>query len=582
MIIALWLMLMIAAGYGGGMYLEHTSVWSGDTELVRDFSIRSQPLPPPESPQRSESTAQTVGFRELQDHSVMFRYTNGPNDLFHLAETLGGGVAAVDFDLDTQVDLLFVDGGNPVEVDLPGRSNIYCYRNERQHSFEEAAETAGLNWSGYGHGCSVCDFNEDGFPDVLITGFYGCQLYANQGDGTFTKFGDLDTLAGNRWCATAAWSDLDGDGDQDVYITCYTDTPAQRPTQICEVSGRRIHCNPRQSNGVADILLENLGNGYFKDQSAQSGIADFSEYGLGVTMADFDADGRTEIFVANDGDRNLLFHQTAGLKYEECAIPSGLAYNGEGETMGSMGIACADFNSDNRLDLLTTNFINERNVLFSNYGHLSFVDNSRGTATDYSSRSQVGWAAVPLDANLDGLTDLFVANGHVSDIPSQEYQQAPILLEGTPDGLSLASPAGGYFTKKWHGRGACRADLNNDGRSDLVVSHIDTPASLLINDTATEHQFLKIRLIGTRSSRAAESILIKIETADATRTILYGTHGGYLSSHSDWLIAGLGKADSVRRIQVFWPDDRTQELRGVAAGSTIWIVEQLGAYQQTD
>ena len=566
---------MLAIGFAAKELFDRSALWVGDRELVERFGIEPKALPESELPDKAQRPSSTIFFEELNNHGVDFQYTNGPDDLFHLADTLGGGVAAVDFDLDDQTDLLFVDGGNPIALSATEHGDIYCYRQGQRLKFQETSDEAGLRWNGYGHGCSICDYNEDGFPDLFVTGFYGSRLFTNLGDGTFQEVIDFASATDERWCATAAWADLDSDGDQDLYIACYTDTPPIAPSRVCTAAERRIHCNPREDNGVPDLLFENLGDGRFQNQSAESGIAKFSEYGLGVMIADLNANGRPEIFVANDGDRNMLFAQHQDLEYREFAVQAGVAFNGEGETMGSMGIGCADFNGNGHLDLLTTNFAFERNVLFSNLGSLTFIDRSRGTDVDKNSRNSVGWSAVPLDADCDGHTDLFIANGHVTDMPQQDFRQHALLLDGASGDLMQVSGGGTYFAEKWHGRGACRADLNGDGRSDLIVSHIDSPASLLLNSAADNNNSLSIRLIGTSSSRAAESVRMHARTAGGVQAFLYARNGGYLSAHSDALIVGLGREDSVT-IEVFWPGGDPQVVEDLPANSVVRIIEGQG------
>ncbi|MDG1898144.1 MAG: CRTAC1 family protein [Fuerstiella sp.] len=570
----LWLPLMLVLGYGVGHLQYENEVWTADHDLFTSLNVRPAVLPSTtEKPASFEAADTGIRFAELQNTGVDFVYENGPDGQFHLAETLGGGVGVFDFDNDGHVDLVFADGGDPVTWPSSRKQRIQLYRHHGAVFFRPVTDTASLSWTGYAHGCSVMDIDNDGFDDLLVTGYQKSALFMNQGDGTFQENSDWQQLTGSRWCATAAASDLDGDGDVDVYITCYAETPRALPTPVCESEGQRIHCNPRTYAGMPDVLIENTGNDQFVDRTESSGIADFAEYGLGVATADLDLDGAQEIFVANDGDRNLLFRQVASWRYQEIALGRGVAYNGQGETMGAMGVACADFDRNGWLDLLTTNFAFERNVLYANLGGLAFVDVSQGSSIDAPTRASVGWSAVTLDADLDGFRDVFIANGHVTQMPSQRWAQRPHLFRGTISGLQLCSGTGNYFEQDWHARGACRVDLNEDGIDDLVISHIDTPASLLQNTTAAVGNMLNLRLIGTASCRSATGAIIEVETAAGRTVHNVGRNGGYLSTSSNIQRIGVGDVERVDVVRIRWPGGQVREVRDVPTNIRLIIIQ---------
>lgn len=580
--VAAWLTLMVLLGYWSAAQWEQGTIWRADLDLIASHGSGSTvgqvvPLPGASAAHLDSRTESTRWFPATLD----WVYDNGAQGEYHLAETLGGGVAALDFDRDGRLDLAFTDGGDPIHWPDNGRNRVGLFRSRHQSAFIELADSARLLWTGYGHGCCVGDVDSDGFDDLFVTGYQSTGLFLNDGDGTFHEATTSAGLESGRWCATAAFGDLDLDGDLDLYVTCYADVSRNLPTPYCESAGQRIHCHPHYFDAVPDLLFENLGDGRFRDQSETSQIGRQQEYGLGVTIADLDRDRVPEIFVSDDGDRNLLFTSRGKWVYDEVGLISGVAFNGEGRSMGSMGIGCADFDGDELLDLAVTNFSDERNVLFSNAGGLTFYDRSLGSEFDRMSRASVGWGVVPLDADVDGARELFVANGHVTEMPNQEYRQRPAFYRLGDDGrFRSASPAGEYFNSSWHARGAICADLNQDLHPDLVISHIADKAVLLVNDTPPVGGAAEITLIGIESNRSAGNVWLQWSASGWTAVAERQLSSGYLSSSTAPLLLSWPDAAQPCSLRIEWPSGISQEISNLESGERRLIVEGGSALQR--
>ncbi|MEZ6121996.1 MAG: CRTAC1 family protein [Planctomycetaceae bacterium] len=559
-------------GYVAGIAYERTSLWAADQRLAELLQIEPRSLTDVLTEPAEQTASVGLRFEEAEAHGIPFAYENGSDGEFHLAETLGGGVGAIDLDADGRPDLIFVDGGHPMSWPADQASRIRAYRQTGSVKFQNAA-SSGLSWHGYGHGCAVADFDNDGFDDVLITGYEKSTLFKNLGDGTFQETDLMDDSTLGRWCATACWTDVDDDGDLDVYIACYADVPRNQPLPVCDVGGIRIHCNPSFYSPASDILLENTGDGKFRDRSSDSGVAALQEYGLGVISLDLDQDGDREIFVANDGQRNLLFTPDGEWTLKDSALISGVAFSGQGETMGSMGIGYGDMDGNGLPDLLVTNFSNESNALYLNMGQLAFVDSAQGTAIDQTSRPMVGWSSIVFDANYDTQPDIFAANGHVTEMPGEPFLQMPSLLMGSPNGFRAVENAGRWFQTPQQARGACRVDVDGDTLDDLVVSEIGMPAAVLLNRTAAAGNRFTVRTIGTRSPRSADAVGVTVTIGDTRRFHVLTRCAGYLSSNSGTLSIGLGSAASADRVSVRWAGNRIQEFSDVAAGRRIVLIE---------
>lgn len=563
-----------AIGYFAAEAYESRQLWDKDTTL-KSLSPLAVDWPDRDvTASAAQVTAElqsAIQLHPVDETGLHFAYTNGQTGLFHLAETLGGGGAAIDLDADGNTDLVFADGGDPIAPLAKTANRVLAHRQIERGKFAALPE-AGINWHGYSHGCSVADYNNDGFSDLLVTGYGSAAMFLNLGDGTFDRVTESCGVQCSQWAATAAFGDLDQDGDLDLYITGYADVEATAMTPVCNVDGVRIQCHPHYYESIPDMVFENLGDGTFADRSTEWGIDRESEFGMGVVIANLMGDFYPEIFIANDGDRNLLLARTESGTFEDVGISVGAAYNNEGQSSGSMGIALADFDNNGRSDLLTTNFNRERNVLLHNMDDGLFLDQSAGRPMDAVSRGLVGWAAVPLDLDFDFDKDLVVANGHVTQMPDQDFRQRPILLENQ-DSTLVPISGGTYFGEKWHGRGSFAADLVGDHRLDIVMCHIDDPPTILENKSQPSRRFLSVRLVGTSNSRDAFNATVTVAvTGHADQVTHTSQSAGYLCTHSRTLQFATGLQDSIA-VTVVWPNGQTQIWTDVSAGSTVILIE---------
>ena len=531
------------------------------------------------------------GFREVQtaasfvdvsgSSAIEFTYRNGREaGQYSILESLGGGVGMSDYDNDGDIDLFFPGGGQfESNTEIIGLS-AGLFRNEGSWRFTPRTFESGVDVPlQYSHGAAVGDFDNDGFSDVLVTGYGGLTLFHNQGDGTYRNDTYIAGLSDSLWSSSAAWGDLNGDGNPDLYVAHYVDwSPENNP--VCpgpQPVGRDV-CPPRRFEPLPDTLYVNNGDGTFFDASATAPLRKDGK-GLSVLMADVDLDGQVDIYVANDNVANFLYRNTGDGHLEDASSRSGTSLSDLGTPDGSMGVDVGDYNLDGRPDIWVSNYERESFALYRNEGDFFFQHVSRATGVTSVGGLAVGWGTVFFDFDRDGDEDVFVSNGHVIYYPTNVPLRQPPLLFQNESGTSfrnVATQAGQYLCTPHMGRGTAVGDLDNDGDQDLAISLINEPVAVLSNQSGTNHS-LVVRLLGTHSSRDAVGALIRVQVNDGAPVMirLVKSGGSYASSSDPRLYFGLGQATSVRKLEVRWPSGVTQSMEDVDAKEILVIREPL-------
>ena len=534
---------------------------------------------------------QDVQFSDVtQTVKIQFKQENSATSNKYLVETMGGGVALLDYDNDGRLDIFFTNGAkidDPMpDGKLPDKSDPKfsnrLYHQSSNGTFTDVTEKAGLTGIPQNHydmGVAVGDYDNDGFEDMYVTGFGGNTLYHNNGDGTFTDVTKKAGVAASGWNTSAGFLDYDNDGKLDLFVTRYVDWTF-KTNRYCgeEKPGYRAYCHPDNYEGVTSILYHNDGNGTFTDVSEKAGIAKSIGKGLGVSFADYDGDGFTDIFVANDSVQCFLFHNNGNGTFSEVGLFKGVGYNEDGKTFAGMGTDFSDYDNDGLPDVIVTDLSNERYMLFRNNGDGSFRDVTNQSGVGGATLAFAGWSTRFFDYDNDGWKDLFVAQSHVMDTiektaPNLRYMQPPLLLRNQAGHFSRVSP-GEAFRKEWAGRGAAFGDLDNDGDVDVVVSNAGQYTYVLRNDGGNRNQWLGIATIGTKSNRDGIGARVKVVSASRlTQYFTVNTAVGYLSASDKRLVVGLGSDVTAKLVEIRWPSGTIQRLENVKAGQFLRVTE---------
>jgi enediyne biosynthesis protein E4 len=528
--------------------------------------LLAEPAPSPSGP----------GFRLVDVATragVHFQHNNGAYGAKFLPETLGSGCAFLDYDRDGWQDVLLING-----MDWPrhgrSRTTMQLYRNNRNGTFTDVTRAAGLDVEMYGMGVAAGDYDNDGFPDILVTCVGQNRLFKNTGKGRFIDVTESSGLGHRQSFSTSAlWFDFDRDGLLDLFVCNYVKWSAETDV-FCSLDGKhKSYCTPEAYRGETCWLFRNRGNGTFEDVTATSGIFDTSSKSLGVAMLDYDRDGWPDLLVANDTQPNKLYRNQRDGTFKDVAVEAGVAFSAEGKARAGMGVDAADFENSGTTGFAITNFDNEMTGLYLPLGKGAYEDIALRAGIGLPSLNTLGFGCVFADVNLDGLEDLAVANGHIDETVRNirgnvGYAQPPQLFLNKGRGVfrNVAAEVGPDFDQPRVGRGLSYGDFDRDGDLDLLMTTNNGPACLFRNDQLSHNNSIRFHLVGTKSNRDAIGARVRIFRNGTAQSQMVKTGSSYLSQSELPLTFGLGKNDLVDRTVVEWPSGRTEEFKNLRAG----------------
>jgi enediyne biosynthesis protein E4 len=543
------------------------------------------------SQEHSAPLTSAVGSSEAfvdvtSDLGINFQYRSSHTSRKYLLETMGAGVALFDYDNDGRLDIFLVNGA-PLDDPTP-KGTIpqktgpeywnRLYHQKPDGTFEDVTERAGLRGTGYGMGVAVGDYDNDGFEDLYVTAYGGNKLYHNNGNGTFTDVTPTAGVGGSGWSTGAAWVDLDGDGFLDLVVLRYLDWDFDDLWCGEHKEGYRAYCHPDHFKPIAPLIYHNNRNGTFTEIREKAGLSKPAK-GLGLAIADYDRDGRIDIFVANDSMMEFLYHNKGDGTFEDVALVSEVAVDIDGRTYAGMGVDFADYNNDGWPDLVVTDLANQRYALYLNNGDGSFNYVSPNAGLAQMTLAHSGWGVRFLDYDNDGWKDLLVAQGHDLDtielnFPNLRYREPMLLARNTGHGfVDVSAHAGRVFSQPWVARGLAVGDLDNDGRLDAVVTTNDGPVHVLHNQTQTKNHWLLLKLVGHSSNRDAIGAEVELVTATSSQFATVSTASSYLSASDKRVHFGLGVDNTAQRIDIRWPSGIRQTIKQVAADQILQIDE---------
>lgn len=540
----------------------------------------------------SSGLAQAPEFKDVShDIGVTARHISTP-DKQYIVETMSGGVGLIDCDNDGKLDIILVNGSTLEHFRQGGDPMITLYHQDNGFKFSDITQAAGLTRKGWGMGVAVADYDNDGLPDIYVTGFSGNALYHNLGN---CKFEDVTEKAGVRaggFSTGAAWGDYDRDGYVDLFVSRYVHLDMDHlpvfgsDPKTCRFKGIRVLCGPWGLPGESDLLFRNRGEGTFEEVSKKAHVDNADHYyGLGVEWGDYDDDGWPDLYVANDSGPSYLFHNKHDGTFEEVGMLAGIAVSGTGLQQGSMGVDWGDYLRDGRMSMFVTNFTEQGSTLYRNLGKGEFSDVSWPAKLAQPTYVNVSWGTGFVDFSNSGWLDIFLANGHVYPQMDQvvggaPYAQAMQLFRSY--GRETFEDLSKVFARipDASRRGAAFGDLNNDGNVDIVVLNIDGPPLVLMNEGGNRNHRVLLKLTGTKSNKMAIGAKVKLTTSTLAQRAEVRAGGSYLSSNDPRLHFGLGAVQIIGEISISWPSGSQELLKDIPADFIYTIVEGKGIMER--
>jgi hypothetical protein len=533
------------------------------------------------------SSSAEFAFAEIPAASSKITWVHdaGKSANKYLPESVGPGCAFLDYDNDGWMDIYLVNSGKCEFFTPPKPLRNALYHNNRDGTFTDVTEKAGVAAGGYGQGIAVGDYDGDGYPDLYVTQYGRSILYHNNGNGTFTDVTEKAGVGVPGWTTSAVWFDYDNDGRLDLFVCHFVDFDMTNGCGIA-ADGKRHYCIPRIFRPMANFLFHNNGDGTFTDVSKESGIAAHPGKGLGVVATDVNNDGNMDLFVANDTVANFLFVNRGNGKFDELGLQADVAYSAEGRPRSGMGVDSADFNEDGWMDLFVANIDEEIFSLYQNNRDLTFNDVAMPLGIGMATRWMSGWGLKFFDYDNDGNLDLVLANGFPDDLVEEfsslvKYREPLLLFQNTGHGFKNVSEQGGpAFSKSFSARGLAVGDFDNDGALDVLVGINDGAPVLLQNRVGAKNHWLGIKLVGTKSNADAVGARVTYQAGDLKRSRMKVGGGSFLSSHDPRMVLGIGQRTKIDWLEVRWPlPGGSERFSNLPVDRYITIVEGTGKWK---
>ena len=512
-----------------------------------------------------------------QEAGIRFKHVNGKTEHRHIIETMGSGAVFFDFDNDDNLDLYIVNSGYVPGLANNQKAGNVLYRNDGRGHFTDVTAVSRTGDIGYGMAAAAADYDNDGYQDLYIANYGEDVLYHNNGNGTFTDVTGTAGIDNRLWGVAVSFLDFDLDGYLDIFVVNYLDYNLSMPPSIN--NGLIVYGHPRTYKGTSDVLYHNNGDNTFTNIAEKAGVTNPVEgRGMGAVACDFDNDGWPDIYVANDTNRNFYYHNNGDNTFTDESLFNGTGYDANGIAEGSMGVDAGDYNRDGWLDLLVAN--SETATLYSNDQNAVFIEKTAAIGLSDPTFQFVGFSPLFLDYDNDGYLDIFIANGHpqaaIEDLlDSETYAQTDQLFRNTGDGTykQVSVNAGEYFSRAFVGRASVSGDYDNDGYTDIFIVNSNQQAVLLRNGNHSNN-WLRVKLVGTRSNRDGIGAKVQITFGEVTQTAEMKSGNGYASDSDQRLLFGIGLHTQIDQLEIRWPSGMNQQMKNIPCNQTVTITEQ--------